>query len=536
MVGCTWLAVSWVVLGLANAAGPQRLQQCPTNSELVHARCDLTMPNFTQWCTADEKEPEYSEYYFFTSAKECVRADINAFSFAPKIDPKLVAQGRGRQQLAPFTARKCTLCAPFTDLEECRRVCEEGYVETTADENSEIFKEFDIAYFLRNVFIALYACYGLALCCEDFFVSSLEILIDRAKVPADVAGATFMAAGSSSPELFVAAVTIFLPKDADVCQAGEACIHKDPGLGVGTVVGSTMFNTMVIIGGSAIISGKSTDLDWRIVARDATSYIAAILTLLYVLMDETCEEGQCIESKDVNGKTVDAVDMKGWGTVRWYEALSMICVYVGYVVLCWKYSVLTGWLCPAKASESTDLDAWISTINQAPGSPQAAVAAAAAAGGSRSVGEAARFTVGSDEPGADDGHAGEGTDGHGHGSRDESCADTLRNLFRAPDSPVETIVWLFSLPLMTAFTLTIVDCRNRRFENYFMVTMVLAICWLGFIVDFMVHAFEEIAGDLHMTESTIGLVFSAAGTSFPDFLASLIVAKKGMADMAVSGP
>jgi hypothetical protein len=56
---------------------------------------------------------------------------------------------------------------------------------------------------------------------------------------------------------------------------------------------------------------------------------------------------------------------------------------------------------------------------------------------------------------------------------------------------------------------------------------------LGLIVDFMVHAFEELAHDLHMTESTIGLVFSSAGTSFPDFLASLIVAKKGMADMAV---
>ena len=57
---------------------------------------------------------------------------------------------------------------------------------------------------------------------------------------------------------------------------------------------------------------------------------------------------------------------------------------------------------------------------------------------------------------------------------------------------------------------------------------------LGLIVDFMVHAFEELAHDLHMTESTIGLVFSSAGTSFPDFLTSLIVAKKGMADMAVS--
>lgn len=37
-----------------------------------------------------------------------------------------------------------------------------------------------------------------------------------------------------------------------------------------------------------------------------------------------------------------------------------------------------------------------------------------------------------------------------------------------------------------------------------------------------------------MSEVTIGLVFSAAGTSFPDFLASLIVAHKGEVDMAIS--
>ncbi len=527
MVRVGWVGALVLGMALVDAEAAQ-LQQCPTSGELISSRCLLTMPNFTQWCTEHESEPEHSTpYYFYTSAKTCARADINSFSFAPKNDGSAPSL-----QLAPFTAKKCTLCAPFTDLEECRRVCEEGYVETAEQENSELFKEFDMPYFLRNVFIALYACYGLALCCEDFFVSSLEILIDRAGMPADVAGATFMAAGSSSPELFVAAVTIFMPKEADVCQAGEACIHKDPGLGVGTVIGSTMFNTMCIIGGSAIISGKTTQLDWRIVLRDGLSYIVAILCLMCVLMDEICEEGVCMESRDINGETVEAVDMNGWGTVRWYEALAMIGCYAGYVLLCWKYSSITAWLCPPNTNETADLDAWISTINRSPGTPEAAVAAAAVAGGSRSVGESARFTVGGDEAVNDDKHE-EGADEHGHGSRDESFADTVRNLFSAPDTPVETIVWLISLPLMTMFTLTIVDCRNRRFENYFMLTMVLAICWLGLIVNFMVHAFEEIAGDLHMAESTIGLVFSAAGTSFPDLLASLIVAKKGMADMAV---
>ena len=87
-------------------------------------------------------------------------------------------------------------------------------------------------------------------------------------------------------------------------------------------------------------------------------------------------------SRDINGNIVESVDMNGWGTVRWYESLIMICVYVGYVLLCWKFSGLAGWLCPTKDSGTdADLDAWISTINQAPGTPEAAVAAAAIAGG-----------------------------------------------------------------------------------------------------------------------------------------------------------
>ena len=64
--------------------------------------------------------------------------------------------------------------------------------------------------------------------------------------------------------------------------------------------------------------------------------------------------------------------------------------------------------------------------------------------------------------------------------------------------------------------------------------MVISIAWLGIIVDIMVGAFEQIGETVNMSEATMGLVFSAIGTSFPDFLASLIVAKKGMADMAVS--
>jgi hypothetical protein len=116
--------------------------------------------------------------------------------------------------------------------------------------------------------------------------------IDKLKLPPDVAGATFMAAGSSAPELFVATAAIFTSGDfghqcvmndgktlilssvdsdagfdemldfswqgssevmqacADKMATGSS-IHIDEGVGVGAVVGSTMFNTLCIIGGAA---------------------------------------------------------------------------------------------------------------------------------------------------------------------------------------------------------------------------------------------------------------------------------------------
>lgn len=495
------------VVGLADGA---ELQPCPPLAT-ESARCELTQPNFTHWCNPGEEEPEYETYYYFTHTKSChevSRENMQTIQVPP-----------GQGTVLGGTLKRCTLCAPFPLIEECRRVCEDH------DRDWQLSSDF-----IQNVFIALYACYGLAICCEDYFVSSLEILIEKMQMPADVAGATFMAAGSSSPELFVAAVTIFLPQDSDKCQPGHPCYHKDPGLGVGTVIGSTMFNTMCIIGGSAIVSGKTTTLDWRIVARDGTSYAFAVLTLMYVLIDEVCEPGMCNEHKDVNGHDVAGADLNGWGTVRWYEALAMVCVYAGYVVLCWKYSALTGWLCPKRTSENPGLDAWLADY-QAPSSAEDAVAAPAAAESGGAAGNPARFTVTENK---DDGHN-DGADEHGHGSRDESYADTLRNLFKTPgaDEPWACVVWVISLPLMVVFALTIFDCRNRRFEHFYLLTMLISICWLGIIVSQMVHAFEDIAEDLGMDQATVGLVFSAAGTSFPDFLASLIVAKKGLADMAV---
>ena len=58
------------------------------------------------------------------------------------------------------------------------------------------------------VAIMLMTFVGLAVVCEEFFVPALNILCEKASLPDDVAGATFMAAGASSPELFASLVGV----------------------------------------------------------------------------------------------------------------------------------------------------------------------------------------------------------------------------------------------------------------------------------------------------------------------------------------
>ena len=52
------------------------------------------------------------------------------------------------------------------------------------------------------VFGTLWLFIGIAIICDDFFVPSLEAISEKLDLSEDVAGATFMAAGSSAPELF----------------------------------------------------------------------------------------------------------------------------------------------------------------------------------------------------------------------------------------------------------------------------------------------------------------------------------------------
>ena len=107
-----------------------------------------------------------------------------------------------------------------------------------------------------HVLALLYIFMGLAVICDDFFVASLEQISDYLSLSEDVAGATFMAAGSSAPELFISLA------DNVIAEPGKT-------IGVSTIVGSAIFNILVIIAVTGMLAGQSLELDWKPLARDS---------------------------------------------------------------------------------------------------------------------------------------------------------------------------------------------------------------------------------------------------------------------------
>nr|XP_017009031.2 sodium/potassium/calcium exchanger 3 [Drosophila takahashii] len=138
-------------------------------------------------------------------------------------------------------------------------------------------------------FLSMYLFIVLAIVCDEYLVPAMERLCYTLRMTYDVAGATFLAAATSAPELFVAFVGTFIT-------------HGD--IGVGTIVGSSVFNILVIAAVCGILTPPSK-LDWWPISRDTIWYLVAIASLTIVLWDSL---------------------------VKWYEATVFVLLYLAYLI------------------------------------------------------------------------------------------------------------------------------------------------------------------------------------------------------------
>ena len=102
------------------------------------------------------------------------------------------------------------------------------------------------------------------------------------------------------------------------------------------------------------------------------------------------------------------------------------------------------------------------------------------------------------------------------------------------DGYLAWIQFVVVFPLVAAMAVTIPDVRRPGWGNWCYVSFIMSICWIGFFAFLMVRWADTIGNTIGIPSVIMGLTVLAAGTSVPDLLSSVIVARRGSGDMAVS--
>mmetsp|Transcript_20335 Transcript_20335/g.67900 ORF Transcript_20335/g.67900 Transcript_20335/m.67900 type:complete len:454 (-) Transcript_20335:526-1887(-) len=167
----------------------------------------------------------------------------------------------------------------------------------------------------------LYMFVALAIVCDDYFVPALEVITEKYQISNDVAGATLMAAGGSAPEFFTSLIGVFITKTE---------------VGFSTIVGSAVFNVLFVIAACALVSKTALQLtSWPLI-RDSSYYCLTLLVLALFYQYGSDDK-----------------------RIHWWEALIMLLLYAGYVLVMKYNTPLQNWVKKLRkiSPESQDLEA-----------------------------------------------------------------------------------------------------------------------------------------------------------------------------------
>ncbi|XP_077419692.1 sodium/potassium/calcium exchanger 1-like isoform X7 [Vanacampus margaritifer] len=388
----------------------------------------------------------------------------------------------------------------------------------------------------------IYMFVALAIVCDEFFVPALEVITNKLDISDDVAGATFMAAGGSAPELFTSVIGVFVS-------------HSN--VGIGTIVGSAVFNILFVIGMCAIFSREMLHLTWWPLFRDVSFYILDLIMLIIFFLDNT---------------------------MLWWESVMLVLGYISYVCFMKFNSEIEHVVKTQLNKHVSNVQAWTndepdkvrpslqrggssaslhnsslrSTIFQlmihtldplgedADHKPKCERSGPGTASEEPSTSqppaeqetkkqdgsqESSGGRSGDESSDADSNVSSESEDDDGD---DEDNEENEPLSLDWPENRRKQATYLLLLPIVFPLWLTLPDVRNPTSKKYFAVTFIGTILWIGVFSYLMVWWAHQVGETIGISEEIMGLTILAAGTSIPDLITSVIVARKGLGDMAVS--
>ncbi|CAG0919524.1 unnamed protein product [Notodromas monacha] len=367
---------------------------------------------------------------------------------------------------------------------------------------------------LVHVIIGAYTLLIIAIACDDYFVPSLEGISEALSLSPDVAGATFMAAGSSAPELFTNVVGTFVTE-------GD--------LGVGTIVGSAVFNILGVTALCGLFVDEAIPVDFWALTRDCTFYLISVVLLILAIMNEV---------------------------IYWYEGAIFLFFYLLYIVVM-KYNSaielkLKWWLAKQgvnvdklnlqAADENVAREAFLSArpgpsyasydvefVSNSKASPVLHKSYESTGSGS---GEEQRPTF---RVSHDDGQHDTETITLLPKHPEDDDGDYWEELIVAPSKCIFALsYWVISWPARFLLKVTIPDCTTRKWNTWYPLTFTISILWIGFMSYITAWMITIIGHTLQIPDSVMGLTFLAAGTSVPEMVSSLVVARQGQGSMSIS--
>ncbi|KAJ8960845.1 hypothetical protein NQ318_020142 [Aromia moschata] len=314
---------------------------------------------------------------------------------------------------------------------------------------------------------ALLACYLftlLAIVCDDYFVPAIKKFCDNLHMKEDIAGATLMATASSSPELFINSVGTFVTE-------GD--------LGVGTIVGSAVFNVLAVPACCGLFANMVLDVEWWPITRDSGMYGVSVVLLIAVLQD---------------------------GRVYLYEALMLVLAYSFYVLLmCFNRKLNSA--AHRFVAKFRRRNYYVEVMSE---THPLLFQKNGKCNGVREILET-EVTL-------------------------KDCEDLEESTkiweWPSNEPPKSKLWWVITWPISFVLYLTTPDCR--KYPKLFVVTFLMCIFWIG-TTSYLVAWLITVIGDtLDIPDSVMGLTFLAAGTSVPEAVSSVIVTKLGHGTMGLS--
>ncbi|XP_033341291.2 sodium/potassium/calcium exchanger 4 [Megalopta genalis] len=333
---------------------------------------------------------------------------------------------------------------------------------------------------LLHIFLAFYCFLITAFVCHNYLLPSLDRICVEMNISTDVAGATFLAMASSLPEMFVNVIGTFL---------------TESDIGVGTVVGSAVFDTFATPAVGALTAVHAVPLEWRVLTRDCAMFIISVAVLVIIIWD---------------------------GVIEWYEAAILLVLLLVYLILLFAGKLLARF-CPGGTSSST--------VNHS------SVAENTTSEGSREP-HSIKISNGNgalqEKPEKDEKVASD-PESLTTGRRSESDEEP-ENIFLWPrERSVLAKFWfLLVWPLKFLFLVTIPDPRRKRFRRWYPLTFVMCVVWIA-ISSYLVSWMMTVIGStIGIPSSIMGLTFLAAGGNMPEMSSIVILARQGDGNMAMS--